>query len=314
MDARFFRRRLRWLWKQNGLKFSGGRPGLEIENLIRISRKRSSKQKLQHFDLWRAIYDEYCSWVLSLASVINRAIINEQIDGDAAKKFYAVTCIVLWRIVSDLMAIRTLCNTGFDTSAKPLVRVVIEYIDLIYLLNKKPELTEEFSSAEWNEEANAFWHKYLKSKKVRNHMISEWKAVFHSEVHARGFDEWLYGRHDVLGLATHPSFTGSWFATYVPDVKAQEPWLGYLGEKSDVSANTFSEVSTHIWKLMFLLDTFPFEVNGHPSLSLPYQSDSEFHSHVRDGRRALIGMFVSLSDPEVVNLFYPKADADEFPS
>jgi hypothetical protein len=313
IDAKFFRRQLRRLWKENGLKFEGRQPGLEIQQLMKISRRRSSKQKLQHFDLWNAIYDEYCSWLLSVSAVVNNSLQSEAIEDKEVKRFFGASCIVLWRIISDLLAIRELCNAGFDRSAKPLVRVAIEHIDLLYLLFKRPDLAEEFLASDLNEDTNKFWYTHLRGKKVRKYMISDWKELFESEESAIGFDEWLYSRHDVLSQATHPSFPGSWSATYVPVSKGQDPWLGYLGEKSDISANTFSEVCTHVWKLMFLLNKFPFEVEGHSALSLPYKSDDELHSHVKEGGRALIGMFISFSAPEVANLFYHEVDTADVP-
>jgi len=308
MDATFFRRCLRRLWKANGLKFEGKRPGLEVQNLVRLSRQRSSSRKLRHFELWQAIFDEYCSWIISVSAVVNTAINREEVSNREAGRFFAASCLVLWRIISDLLAIRALCNAGFDTSSKPLVRVAIEHIDLLYLLNRRPDLVEEFLASDLNEETTKFWHTYLKGKKVRRHMISDWEKTFGSLAGASGFDEWLYSRHDVLSQTTHPTFPGSWSATYVPNPKGQDPWLGYLGEKSDISANTFSEICAHIWKLMFLLEKFPYEVEGYPALSLLYKCDDELHSHVREGRRALIGMFVSFSDPSAVDLFWRNLD------
>jgi hypothetical protein len=259
MQRRQIQKILRRLWRKNGLLFDGSRPGVSIREITRHSERRNRTKKLAQFELWNEIYDEYVSWVFSLTTIVYSELKKRYKSKGLPYQFFRAQSVLLFRILADLLSIRILCRAGFDVAAKTLARSTIEYIDTLVFLTLDPGVAGEFNRSTKNEVSNAFWHKYIARKKIRTAVVPVWKKMFGDEFDAEGWDKWLYQYHDVLGMSVHPSFSGGVFSALTLGSGSDDPWIGFLGDRADISTDTFYHLVIHIWKLTLIFPDFPFQ-------------------------------------------------------
>lgn len=313
MDRRLIKKAFKRFWRKNQLRYKGARPGVSIGEIARASEKRNRSKTLPYFDLWNEIYDEYVSWVFSLLTVQYQELRRRRLKG-RRYQFHRATAILLFRIFSDLLSIRILCRAGFDVAAKGLTRSTIEHIDTLALIIRTPTIAREFNKSERNEISNKFWHTYLTRGKARAVLRQIWKERLGEDFEADGFDEWLYRHHDVLGMSIHPSFSGSVFSAITLGSKSTDKWMGFLGDRADISADTFYELILHIWKIQMLFPDFPFLHESSNGLAARYNKCDELHRHVKIGGRILASTLISIWDPKISGHFFRKLDvSDVFP-
>lgn len=117
MNKNEIRRIFKRLWRRNKLDFKGRRPGVSIQALAGFSERRNRRKKIEHFELWNEIYDEYVSWLFSVITIQYAELKKRDSKGDGVQ-FYRATNAILFRIFSDLLAICILCRSGFDVAAR----------------------------------------------------------------------------------------------------------------------------------------------------------------------------------------------------
>jgi hypothetical protein len=308
VEASDFRRTMRRLWRRNGLSFGGDRPGVSIRELVKRSESRNRSKRLSHFDLWNEIYDEYLSWFLSLLTVLYSGLKSQKRSRGRALQFFKALTILAIRIFADLLAIRVLCRAGFDVAAKTLARSTVEYIDTFVLIVLKPSVAAEFNRSDRNERSNAFWHKFISRGKIRAMTESIWLSRFGADFDAKGWDQWLYQYHGVLGMAVHPSFSGGTFSALALGSGSNDKWIGFLGERADISTDTFYHLVLHLWKMTALFPEFPFRNDVSEGLCLRYAKNDELHRHVKTGSGVLMALLVSIWDPKVNHRFFKEPD------
>jgi hypothetical protein len=313
MDKAEIRRIFRRLWREKKLNFKGKRPGVSIRNLVDRSEVRNRKKKLEHFELWNEIYDEYLSWVLSVLTIQYAELKRRRSKGNWYQ-FHRAACALLFRIFSDLLAVRILCRADFDVAAKALTRSTVEYIDTLALLVQSPSIAAEFNKTNSNERSNAFWHKYLSKNKPRRLFLDAWRSRMGSEFDAERWDRWLYDFHGVLGMSLHPSFSGGVFSALTLRSLSKDNWPGFMGDRANISIDTFYHLIVHIWKVMLLFPDFPFHNRDSSRFGVRYVEKDELHRHVRIGGKVLLGFLPMIWDPKVNALFFHKIDSsDIFP-
>lgn len=308
MQSRQLRKALRRLWRKNGLSFDGSRPGLSVAEIQRHSDRRNRTKKLNQFELWNEIYDEYVSWMLSLTIVVYSRLKRHYRSKGPRYEFFRAQSVLLFRILADLLSIRILCRSGFDVAGKTLARSTIEYIDTLVFLNLHPGVAREFNRSTKNEISNAFWHKYIAREKIRRALLPVWNKTFGEGFDAEGWDEWLYQYHNVLGMSVHPSFSGGLFSALALGSGSTDQWLGAFGDRADISKDTFYHLIIHIWKLTLIFPDFPFRNDASNKLAVRYDNRSEFHRHVKIGGRVLMALLVTIWNPKIRRHFFRRVD------
>ena len=239
MDKKQLRRIFRRVWRRNKLIGGGARPGVSIERIVNFSAKRSRAKNLPYFDLWNELYDEYVSWILSLLTVQYAELKKRRLKS-RPYQFHRATSVLLFRVFSDLVAIRILCRAGFDVAAKSLTRSTIEHIDALVLIIHSPSIAKEFNKSDSKERSNAFWHKHISRGKVRKLSLEIWKSRLGEEFDADAWDDWLYNFHGVLGMSIHPSFSGGIFSALSLGSMSEDKWIGFLGDRADIGRHILS--------------------------------------------------------------------------
>ena len=311
----FFRARLRRLWRKAGLiKGRSGRPGLSIAEVVRESRKRNRGVKIEQLELSILAYDEFVSWFLSLYSVILESISRKRID-DKHKDLFICHLVLISKITSDLLAIRTLCIEGFDVSAKTLLRSTVEYIDVLIIVTLDPSISDEFCKTDSHEKSNEFWNNYFRGgrrvNKARRMMRNAWMSRLKFEKYhdAVGFDNWLYDSRDVLAMSGHPSWLGGYFSSIVLGTDYSDNWMGIIGSKGEISTTTLMDAVKHIYKYLVLSDDMPFEIESIEGKILVYDASQELERHIMIGRDFLKVLFAAIfADPRGHSTFLKEID------
>jgi hypothetical protein len=107
-----------------------------------------------------------------------------------------------------------LIQEGFDTQAKNLLRSIDEHVEAIYYLSIKPEVAEEFVSAQDEKSANQFWHNHIKrSRKIIDDAI---KGKLKSHAEFTELREFRFEERKTLSMAHHPSYVAATVSFFVP--------------------------------------------------------------------------------------------------
>jgi len=225
------------------------------------------------------------------------------------------------KIISDLFAIRHLCEAGFDVAAKTLLRSTIEYIDIATIISIDPSISPEFMETTTNEKSNKFWGKYLRGgkrgSKARRIMRDAWvkRVGFRGYQEAVDCDKWLYKDSDLLSMSGHPSWLGGFFASVVLGGSCGDDWLGIFENKGEISTRTLHEAVKHIVKFLVLSGDVPFNYGEREVTVLEYDEANELHRHTEIGRNWLILLYSQvIADSRGIEIFLPDIDvADIFP-
>ncbi|WP_154661156.1 hypothetical protein [Microvirga lotononidis] len=278
-----------------------------MSELARLAARRNRLKKLEHFELWNEIYDEYVSWVISVASSIYLPLKNEgEFEGNVELRL-SVT-MLFFRLVSDLLSVRILCREGHDVAAKVIARTAVENIDLIILLLKKPELAIDFWNAEDTKRSNDFWHKNVKGEKARKVQKDILRVRLNNDDAASSIYDWMYEFHAILGASTHPSQLGAMFSVLAIGSGTTDNWLGMFGDRAEISCDTYSHLVTHIWKIGFYFKGFPFDDENASRLGLKYSEENTLNRHAKVGGETLTSFLVGVWHPERTDLFFKDYD------
>jgi hypothetical protein len=211
---------------------------------------------------WIAILDEFISRFLSLNNCINLMIRRESPYLEEFRIFFPL----LGSILTQFLAVRRLIMAGLDTAAKQNLRVLVEYIDVSVHLNCNRELISEFRKTEDLEEANRFWHNYIKAGRSRK-TYDERSRMSMEEFGT--WDWWVEFRKEeerVLGASIHPSLAASQM-TLLPEFDSENTGLpGYFGVIKSLSIRTIK---------YSVFSTIPYLLFGYEP---PYDRMDDFDS------------------------------------
>lgn len=283
--------------------------GVKISDLVAESAKRSNESNRPFVDLWIAILDEQISWFVSLQSVF----MGSRKDGFRTD-FERSVIVLLAKIISDSLAIRMLVNGGFDISARTILRTLSEYMEVLVALLHRPDFAGEFVKSDTPESAQQFWQSALRGGKIRRRVEAAWLEIFdNNNDSASWFANWGRGALPLLSGLAHPSFSGGVFSaiplqtSYVGD-----NWLGFLGEKSDMSAETIYIYSQFSFPIFLLSQSFPFEESEYYSF-VEYEESNELHKHVKIGRTVIASIILSIGSGKNDENVRPNLDVSIFP-
>ncbi|HJO65424.1 MAG TPA: hypothetical protein QF469_08795 [Sphingomonas sanguinis] len=298
---------MRTHWNEAGETLEPGkRLGIEIAELIAMSKKRGDKLETVHLDLWVEILDELNSWLISLLGVIYRPGSR----GDAAMTdFERSVVMLLVKLVSDTTSMRHLVMLGFDSSARTLMRSISEYMQVLVAIIDDPALAKKFVTADTPETSNAFYFQHLARGKLHKRIRTAWRRFFQSADDATDFfAEQQRELGQVLSGTAHPSFAGGHLAaTQFIQTDPYENWLGHWGARSNMSILTISIYTSCFMPLVLLGAAFPFEgFDKWLSIPIKYDPEDEFHRHVKAGRSVLASLILSLSKDSNIPFIYPK--------
>lgn len=310
MDRKALKSLFNGIYRKNGIVSGKTNPGSLIADFARLSAKRNRAKKLQHFDLWNEIYDEYFSWILSVNISIYSNLKSEMRSTNVScnKELQLSINMLFMRLVADLFSVRMLCREGFDVSAKVLARTTVEHIDLIILLLTKPSLSSEFWGADTPEESNKFWHKYIKGGKVSAVQKELIRSRLGEDIPDSALYDVLYDFQPILGASTHPSQLASMFSALSIGSGSTDNWLGIFGDRAEISCDTFYHLVLHMWKISFLFPDFPFGNEHMEMLGLSYSADDKFNRHAKEGGAILAGFLPRIWDPEISTWFFKEYD------
>ncbi len=310
MPPEIFRREnlrtfLRKRWEEKGEQVSGQRRlGIEIADLVELSKTRNDGIDAPYLDLWVEVLDELNSWMISLLSVV-----YARADRKAAMNdFERSVVMILAKLVADTTAMRHLVNLGFDNAARTLLRSIAEYMQLLVAIVDDPLLAGEFVKADTPEASNKFYFDHVARRKLNRRVLAAWTRFFGSEDGAASF--FAHQQREftqVLSGTAHPSFAGG-FLSVLHFIEAQEgeSWLGHWGAKSNLSVLTIS-IFTGCFMPLLLLSNFPFEgYDEWLSLPIPYDEADEMHRHVSKGRSVLASLILSLSTESNIPHIFPE--------
>jgi len=191
-------------------------------------------------------FDEFLLWTVSLATALN---FTRSPSGSPAAVYGALA----GGISSLLFSIRSLVLSGFDVPAKILMRSVVEYADVLFLLFTRPELVPAYAGVESFEEANQFWHRHLKSLKARKaayESLSPGAMAGGAFVDLLGYQK---QEEELMALSAHGAYVAAWMSSFPGSPASVEDgrivWPGYLGAVSDHSTRTLDYVAYALFPL-----------------------------------------------------------------
>lgn len=301
-----FARYMREQWKKQGEALGENeRLGIEISELIELSRARSETVEAPYLDLWVAILDELNSWLISLKSTIyGPAMMGEGRMSD----FERSVVVILIKLISDTTSLRHLITLGFDGSARTLLRSIVEYMQVLVVIIDDPALATEFVKADTPETSNEFYFGHVARGKLQRRYKAAWARFGQAD---NDFAEFFASQQAELGQllagTSHPSFAGGTLtAMQFIESHPEEHWLGHWGAKSNMSVLTVGIYTSSILPLLLFSD-FPF--SGFEAwLSRPAAFDpaNELHRHVRTGRSVLGSLIMSLSKESNIPHIFPE--------
>jgi hypothetical protein len=295
---------LRKHWEEKGEEVSKERRiGIEIADLVELSRARNDGIDAPYLELWVEILDELNSWMISLLSVVYASPTRQATMND----FERSVVMILAKLISDTTAMRHLVNLGFDNSARTLLRSIAEYMQVLVAIIDDSALAAEFVKADTPETSNKFYFDYLARQKLNRRVLAAWTRFFGSKDGAASF--FAHQQRElaqVLAGTAHPSFAGGFLSVlHFIEAEEGESWLGHWGAKSNLSVLTISIFTTCFMPLL-LLSKFPFEgYDDRLSLPIPYDPTDEMHRHVEKGRSVLASLILSLSKESNIPHIFP---------
>ena len=210
---REMRKRIRNAYREQGKGGSSKRsPGEDLRREI-LRHRRTLKVLPPDIELWLTFFDEALSfWFVVWATYRFR------IEGSTDKRSICLMALA-GRVFQDMCAVRELIVQGFFVQSNVVTRSLVEAIDVMHLINSRPELATEFAGIEENSESSKFWHKYCSRDKISRIVRERWLWFFDgNEDAANAFHSMRGGYLDLMGMSAHPSF-GASFVTFMDSTR-----------------------------------------------------------------------------------------------
>ena len=165
---------------------------------------------LSNLHNWITILDEFALW----GGGISYYYINLSFEDN---QYLFVRKTLLSAIVADMVCIRKVILSGFDTHARILLRSFSETVDIFTLCLISDELCLEFQKSQTYEQTNDFWHKHIskgKAKinirtKIRDRLSKLDIDQSDSEEILSGLNSYFDDEDKMMGSVVHPSFLSS---------------------------------------------------------------------------------------------------------
>jgi hypothetical protein len=178
-------------------------PGEELRGIIKRER-RAIQATPKDIELWLIFFDEAIGFWFAVWSNYKDRI------AEAPKELSICLMALSGRVFQDLVCIREMIMGGFSVQANVVARTLIESIDVMHLLNSKPELACTFKEIGRNDEASKFWHQHCSRGKIHRIVKSRWLWFFEENAEAAtAFHAQREGYLDLTGMSAHPTFAAS---------------------------------------------------------------------------------------------------------
>lgn len=199
-------------------------------------------------------FDECLLWAISLATALN-------FSTETPARPRIVYGALAGGISSLLFSIRHLATSGFDVPAKVLMRSVVEYVDILFLLVTHPDLVEAYAGVESFQEANEFWHRHLKSLKARKAAYEMLSPGFTSGAEFEALLAYQKQEEELMALASHGAYVAAWVSSFPNSGAGLEDghlvWPGYLGAVTNASVRTL-DYAVYALLPLYALSDFPY--------------------------------------------------------
>jgi hypothetical protein len=222
-------------------------PGEELR--ATVERYRKTPQAVpDDIKLWLAFYDEAVAfWLVVWATY------RVKIEGPTDNRLISLMALA-GRAFQDMICVRELVVAGFFVQSNVVTRSLVETIDVMHLLNSRPELAEEFRGITENDDSSRFWHKHCSRDKIGKLVRGRWLWFFNGdEEAAREFYAWRAGYIDLVGMSAHPSF-GACFASFMDSTQDDVDSIAKnaMGSISQLSKFTMHFILGRVFEYGFL--------------------------------------------------------------
>jgi hypothetical protein len=245
---REMRKRIRKTYSQRGLRRPNKiSPGEDLRATVK--RHRRSPQTIpDDIQLWLAFYDEAVAfWLVVWATY------RVQIRGPSDKRLICLM-VLAGRVFQDMICVRELVVEGFFVQSNVVTRSLIEAIDVMHLLNSRPELAERFREIAGNIDSSQFWHEYCSRDKIGRLVKARWLWFFDGDDDAASaFYGMRAGYLDLVGMSAHPSF-GACFAAFMDSTQEDVDSIAKnaMGSVSRLSKFTIHLIMSRVFEYGFL--------------------------------------------------------------
>jgi hypothetical protein len=240
-----------------------------------------------------SIFDEYVLWMIHLSTALTYE------DCDLSQERIALGSVA-GGITSLLLSVRSLVVSGFDVSAKILMRSVTEYADILFLLIVDPERVADYTGVESFKEANAFWHTWIKGWKARRRALEGLAQGNTSSAWWRELEAYQKQEEEVMSLSSHGAYIAAYRASFpvlsLGETTTPAGWAGYLGTVTPASVRTLEYVAYALLPI-YASQGFPFHQREEKG-SVLVASESRLADPIERRRRVLFGLIQHLSIAE----------------
>jgi len=248
-----------------------------LDNLISIREEGEVPANQSAFDNNFAILDQITAHFGAVHFCYMAKVVTDGDDANAPK--LRALALVTGAIAHFLEAIASLCRRGLDVATKSLVRVWLEYMDLLSLLMRE-DVVDEFNIAETPEDANRFWHKYISRSKLQKsgHEFMARKLGY-TPAQIDELRDWENEELAVLGASIHPSRIAAFMACAAIPVFDGNALGGFIGGLHDSQFRTTRLIFLKTLTFVALHEDFPFG----PSIGLSKSNEDIMHQYAADG-------------------------------
>lgn len=296
---REMRRRIRAVYRQKGKRRASQiSPGEELRAIIR--RHRSTLKELPNdIELWLVLFDEASAFWFAVWTMYHEKLENSADD--------RLVCLVALcgRAFQDLLSIRELIVGGFFVQSNVVARSFIETIDVMHLLNSRPEHAAEFKGICENDESSKFWHRNCSRDKIHKLVKQRWLWFFDGDEEvASTFHGVRKNYLDLLGMSSHPSF-GASFSSFMDSARNDDAniFTNAMGSISQMSKFTIDLILWRVFEYGLLWSG--------PEISL-YKARDELKErsvlcdYLEKGLTVLFSIVAMLGEKRSLDPFYPK--------
>jgi hypothetical protein len=129
----------------------------EFKNTINLESKVVRKKIEGYFGQWLSVLDEAIYSLSLLNDFLNFSFTNTKNEGKRPIRGAMMLCS---KALHDSCAFKCLIENGLDESARPILRILLEELEVIIILLTRNDLAIEYSDGLEGDE-HAFWNKHL---------------------------------------------------------------------------------------------------------------------------------------------------------
>lgn len=218
--------------KSIGEKF-GIFPELRVEENLIEAQQHCKKMIDVHLDDFFQLYDVGISVIIEIHNICKNKL-------SSSKSGFVYSCITA-KIVTQLLSIRTLLNSGMLDTVKCLVRPFHEAMDILFACMGNNEFLAEYGNTNDMYDNNQFWKDNIGRGKIKSHISKLFKLLDVPEEYRTYYFDGRKGSLRFLSESVHSSFN-SIFSSFIMST--------IDGKCSD---NIYGKVTTAYPNLMFSL-------------------------------------------------------------